>query len=203
MVTMGTEAAICGRKLELPDKNINMKLGEEKALYYLDSMRNNEPSSRKRLSESSDNEVINKFGRVEYSDTETDSGLFIETSNLKSETNTSDTVQVENEEDRNSRQGTDNAAENIRVNNGDQVDNKNSNVNQNLIDNGNENKIRTTSFSVSDILDPNKFVGGCGIQKVWHPWLRDDGVRDYTKSNLDRGSEETAGHGRYLDNCKS
>ncbi|WAR21567.1 SLOU-like protein [Mya arenaria] len=48
-----------------------------------------------------------------------------------------------------------------------------------------ENKVIATSFSVSDILDPNKFVG-CGTGRVWHPWLRDEGVRDYTKSRLDQ-----------------
>lgn len=48
-----------------------------------------------------------------------------------------------------------------------------------------ENKIKGTSFSVIDILDPNKFVG-CGEQRVWHPWRCDDGgVRDYSKTSLD------------------
>lgn len=65
-------------------------------------------------------------------------------------------------------------------------------------DNINEIKVRTTSFSVSDILDPNKFVGGCGLQRVWHPWLRDEGVRDYTKSNLEKHSEDSSITGRCL-----
>ncbi|KAH3788744.1 homeobox protein slou-like [Dreissena polymorpha] len=59
-----------------------------------------------------------------------------------------------------------------------------------LQDRCDENKIRTTSFSVSDILDPNKFVG-CGLNKVWHPWLRDEGVRDYSKSSFERGSPDS------------
>lgn len=50
-------------------------------------------------------------------------------------------------------------------------------------------KNRTTSFSVTDILDPNKFVGCSGVSRVWHPWLRDEGVRDYSRSNLDRKRE--------------
>lgn len=47
-------------------------------------------------------------------------------------------------------------------------------------------KVRTTAFSVTDILDPNKFVGCNSVPRVWHPWIRDEGVRDYSRSNLER-----------------
>lgn len=47
--------------------------------------------------------------------------------------------------------------------------------------------IKKTSFSVSDILDPQKFISCSGNRApVWHPWLRDDVVQDYSKSNLER-----------------
>lgn len=62
-----------------------------------------------------------------------------------------------------------------------------SNIN-NVVDNDEDvHKVQTTSFSVTDILDPNKFVGCNTVSRVWHPWLRDEGVRDYSRSNLDRG----------------
>ncbi|XP_045189607.2 homeobox protein slou-like [Mercenaria mercenaria] len=47
-------------------------------------------------------------------------------------------------------------------------------------------KVKTTAFSVNDILDPNKFVGCQSESRVWHPWLRDEGVRDYSRSNLEK-----------------
>ena len=51
----------------------------------------------------------------------------------------------------------------------------------------NEATVRKTSFSVSDILDPQKFIGSNGGRTpVWHPWLREDVVQDYSKTNLDR-----------------
>ncbi|KAL4231469.1 DNA binding [Mactra antiquata] len=59
-------------------------------------------------------------------------------------------------------------------------------INDATLNLNNDVKIRTTSFSVSDILDPNKFVGCSGSQRVWHPWMRDEGVRDYSRSNLDK-----------------
>ena len=59
--------------------------------------------------------------------------------------------------------------------------------------NNSSNNVKKTSFSVSDILDPHKFVG-CGSQRVWHPWSRDEGVRDYSKSNLDREQAEICEH---------
>ena len=51
----------------------------------------------------------------------------------------------------------------------------------------NEANLRKTSFSVSDILDPQKFIGSNGGRTpVWHPWLREDIVQDYSKTNLER-----------------
>jgi len=47
-----------------------------------------------------------------------------------------------------------------------------------------EERARTTSFSVLDILDPNKFVG-CGAGRTWSPWGA-GAVRDYSKTSLDR-----------------
>lgn len=52
--------------------------------------------------------------------------------------------------------------------------------------NNDEIRVRTTAFSVADILDPNKFVGCHNVARVWHPWLRDEGVRDYSRSNLEK-----------------
>lgn len=53
-------------------------------------------------------------------------------------------------------------------------------------DENEESKVKTTAFSVADILDPNKFVGCNNVPRVWHPWLRDEAVRDYTRSNLEK-----------------
>ena len=51
--------------------------------------------------------------------------------------------------------------------------------------------VRKTSFSVSDILDPQKFIGSNGGRTpVWHPWLREDVVQDYSKSNLEREEKQ-------------
>lgn len=55
--------------------------------------------------------------------------------------------------------------------------------------NNDEIRVRTTAFSVADILDPNKFVGCHNVARVWHPWLRDEGVRDYSRSNLERDNK--------------
>lgn len=60
------------------------------------------------------------------------------------------------------------------------------------------NRVKTTAFSVADILDPNKFVGCHSEPRVWHPWLRDEGVRDYSRSNLEKGRESK---GSLKNNC--
>lgn len=76
-----------------------------------------------------------------------------------------------------------NKADNLK-----QMLSKDKTVNQENTENSaNSVTVRKTSFSVSDILDPQKFIGCSGNRTpVWHPWLRDDMVQDYSKSNLDR-----------------
>ena len=77
---------------------------------------------------------------------------------------------------------------------------------ENLDDDQNALAIKKTSFSVSDILDPQKFIGCNGNRTpVWHPWLRDDVVQDYSKSNLEREEKIKGVYKqltRYLVTCK-
>ena len=72
--------------------------------------------------------------------------------------------------------------------------NDNGSLNDEHLDDA-EKVVKKTSFSVNDILDPQKFIG-CSSNNsrtpVWHPWLNDNVVQDYSKSNLERG-ERTKG----------
>lgn len=64
-------------------------------------------------------------------------------------------------------------------------DQRSKNVSPLRIEDKHEIKIKSTPFSVLDILDPHKFVG-CGEHRVWNPWSCDDGARDYSKTSLER-----------------
>lgn len=167
---MNTDRAVlCPRNLS--DHDLTMKYVKEDRTLYLDNMR--------RIASS---DVNSDMEETEHTRDSRDSEDLKQDSLVSRDKDLSPDTQRDNE----------NAiVEDSRINNSDRSAN-----NSHEDDDRNEVKVRTTAFSVSDILDPNKFVGGCGIQRVWHPWLRDEGVRDYTKSNLEKRSEDSSITGR-------
>lgn len=184
-------ASTCRRKLDLSETSLEIKPEIERVGQYLDNMRNTQHTERKLLKDTSD-KVLN-FDNMDYGDVRSMSPLDNDVTGVKRDSSRNYDDECSHTKENKVISENENVDVN-KTNRGESNFNNNFDINQN----GNENKVRTTSFSVSDILDPNKFVGGCGIQKVWHPWLRDEGVRDYTKSNLEKHSDDTSVTGKLL-----
>jgi len=176
------------------DKDLNMKLNNEDNGVYVDTMRHVDSDSDVEINCESDvrerlepgHECVDREPVTEDPRQSPDPKR-----RPPSDTNTSQIIDGQPINIDHTDSKSELYSDNINTHNVNSLNNVNHQHNVNTHNNVNMNdiKVRTTAFSVSDILDPTKFVGGCGVQKVWHPWIRDEGVRDYTKSNLNKSSD--------------